>query len=342
MSEFAVFLSSMILLSIFTVVCIAIDLVSYARKRRLIKPVEFFPPEGFSPLDAALVYSARGMRTSYILNPLLLYWVDKGYVSVEEDGRGLKVNCLKTPPSFEESGRARKKTYNCEMKIFAKMFDGDEEYYSLAAEKSVSDEYEKALEELKGMSRSVIGKKGKRISLIMKLAAAALAFIVGILVSVYSHLPIVLMMLFPVIGAFLMKFMPAPVLVRVPFMAVWGGVPLLALLFLIPIPTLLSIAVGTAILVLLLTICVFAENTDFREKKDLKIYAKVCSFRRFLIVADKKRLEMLVEQYPRYFYDVLPYFYVFGITRKMKSKFDKIVPDGSLRQLGALRDIYVD
>ena len=342
MNEFAVFLASMILLGLFAIFCVAVDLVSYSRKKNVIKPVEFYPPEGFSPIDAALVYSARGVKTGSMLNPLLLYWADKGYVKIDDDGRGLKITKVKWLPPFEESGRADQKTYDCELALFREMFIGGDIFYTLAARRSLNETYDKAIEDCKKMSRSVVGKKGKIVSLIMKFGAAVLAFLVGILVSVYVRAPIAMMMLFPVIGAFLIKFLPAPAYVRVPFMMVWGGVPLVAVLFLFPMPTTLKIAVGAAILVLILTISVFAEKTDFRDGDDLKIYGKVCSFRRFLIVADKHRLEALVEENPDYFFDVLPYFYVFGITKKMKRKFDRIIPDGSFRALGGIRDVYID
>ena len=56
MSEFGIFVASMILLGLFTVFCLAVDLASYIRRKNVIKPVEFYPPKGFSPIDAALVY----------------------------------------------------------------------------------------------------------------------------------------------------------------------------------------------------------------------------------------------------------------------------------------------
>ena len=342
MSEFAIFLTSMILTGVFLVFCIAVDLCSIVRKSRVVKPVEFLPPEGFSPLDAALVYSARSVKANSFLNPLLLYWADQGYVSIEEDGRGLKVRALKDMPPFEESGRRDKSIYECERTLFLAMFRDSRYFYTLAARKSFDTEYDKAVEECRKMSRSVIGKLGKRLSLVMKLLAAALAFAVGIMISFYIQMPIAFILLFPVIGAFLIKFLPAPFFVRVPFMLVWGGVPLLAVLFMMPMPNTFRIALGAAVLTLVLTVCFFAEKTDFRSGEDLKIYGKVCSFRRFLTVADKNRLEALVEENPNYFYDILPYFYVFGITKKMKKKFDKIIPDGSMRSLGPIRDIYID
>lgn len=342
MSEFGIFLASIILLGVFVVFCVSVDLASVARKRRLIKPVEFFAPKGYSPIDVALTYSARRVKANALFTPLLLYWADQGYVTVEEDGRGLKITKQKWLPPFEESGRTDQKTYDCELTLFREMFAGQDVFYTLAAPKSVNDTYDEAMADCQKLSRSVIGKTGKRLSLVMKIAAAVVLIIIGLIMSLYTKVPVALVMVFPLIGAFLIKFMPAPFYIRVPFMLVWGGVPLLAALFLIPLPTTFRVVLGLAVLVLLLTVFVFAEQADFRDEEALKDYGKVCSFKRFLTVADKDRLEKLVEEFPDYFYDVLPYFYVFGITKKMKRKFDRIIPDGSLRVLGPIRDIYID
>ena len=344
MTEYSIFLTSMILLGVFIVVCVIIDLVAVARKNRVIKPVEFFAPKGFSPIDVALVYEARRVRANALFTPLLLYWADQGYITVEEEGRGLKITREKTLPAFEKSGRADKKTYDCELTLFNEMFPTpkSETFYTLAARKSVNETYDKTVEECKKLSRSVIGKKGRLFSVLMKVTAAVIAFLIGILMSSYLSTPIAMIMLFPVIGAVLMKFMPAPVYVRIPFFLVWGGVPLICAVFLIPMPVTFKIAIAAAIFTLLLTVFVFGEYADFRDEEELKIYGKVCSFKRFLILVDKKKLELLVEDNPNYFYDVLPYFYVFGITKKMKRKFDRIIPDGSFRFLGPIRDVYID
>ena len=344
MTEFSIFLASMILLGVFIVVCSAIDLVSVARKRRIIKPIEFFAPKGCSPIDVALVYSARRVKANALFTPLLLYWADQGYVNVEEDGRGLKVTKQKTLPPFEKSGRANAKTYDCELKLFNEMFPTPktETFYTLAARKSVSETYDKTMEECKKLSRSVIGKKGSIYSIVMKLAAAVITLLIGTLMSFHASIPLVFVLLFPVLGTVLMKFIPAPAYARVPFFLVWGGVPLLCTIFLIPMPITFKIVIGVAIATLLLTVFVFGEYADFRGEEELALYGKVCSFKQFLILADKDRLEALVEDYPDYFYDVLPYCYVFGITKKMKRKFDRIIPDGSFRLLGPLRDIYID
>lgn len=54
------------------------------------------------------------------------------------------------------------------------------------------------------------------------------------------------------------------------------------------------------------------------------IHARVMGFRDFLDTAEKEKLESLVEQNPHYFYDILPYTYVLGISKKWVKKFENI------------------
>ena len=54
------------------------------------------------------------------------------------------------------------------------------------------------------------------------------------------------------------------------------------------------------------------------------ISAKVKGFKQFLETAEKDQLEDLVEKNPQYFYNILPYTYVLGISKKWIKKFENI------------------
>ena len=54
------------------------------------------------------------------------------------------------------------------------------------------------------------------------------------------------------------------------------------------------------------------------------ISAKIKGFKNFLNTVEKYRLEELVEENPEYFYNILPYTYVLGISKKWINKFEKI------------------
>lgn len=53
------------------------------------------------------------------------------------------------------------------------------------------------------------------------------------------------------------------------------------------------------------------------------IIAKVLGFRNYLNVAEKNEIEVMVEKDPNYFYNILPYAYVLGISKKWIGLFDK-------------------
>ena len=54
------------------------------------------------------------------------------------------------------------------------------------------------------------------------------------------------------------------------------------------------------------------------------ILAKIEGFKNFIEVAEKERLEALLEDDPYYFYNTLPFAQVLGVTKKWIDKFDKI------------------
>ena len=55
-----------------------------------------------------------------------------------------------------------------------------------------------------------------------------------------------------------------------------------------------------------------------------KMLGKVKGFKNFLEVAEKDKLEMMVMEQPDYFYNILPYTYVLGVSDKWIKKFETI------------------
>ena len=54
------------------------------------------------------------------------------------------------------------------------------------------------------------------------------------------------------------------------------------------------------------------------------LYGKIKGFKKFLETSEKNQLESMVMQNPQYFYDILPYAYVLGISSKWIKKFETI------------------
>ena len=55
-----------------------------------------------------------------------------------------------------------------------------------------------------------------------------------------------------------------------------------------------------------------------------EVLGKIKGFKRFLETSSKDKLEAMVEENPSYFYDILPYTYVLGVSNKWIKKFETI------------------
>ena len=61
-----------------------------------------------------------------------------------------------------------------------------------------------------------------------------------------------------------------------------------------------------------------------RTPRGSELLGRLLGFKNFLERAEKDRIEKLVEANPSYFYDVLPYTYVLGVTDKWAKNFEDL------------------
>ena len=73
------------------------------------------------------------------------------------------------------------------------------------------------------------------------------------------------------------------------------------------------------IIIFILAIFMKRKNTYGEQ-----ILAKVKGFKNYLETAEKDQLNKLVNDNPNYFYDILPYTYVLGVSKKWIEKFENI------------------
>ena len=76
------------------------------------------------------------------------------------------------------------------------------------------------------------------------------------------------------------------------------------------------------ICLLIMTFCL--KYIPKRTEYGSEMYGKIKGFKRFLTTAEKEKLEEMVSSNPSYFYDILPYAYVLGITDKWIKQFENI------------------
>lgn len=338
------------------VVCISISacallsaviplIVGKVKLKRSLRPIEFYPPRGYSPIDVMHKYNSHRLVARSIINPLMLYWASRGFITIEEDcKRGLKLTKLKelTPPEVDESEMTNqmKNNFKIEKELFDGLFEASIELYTLAAPASLKNVHKKFIDSCKQKAKKRRTQKTDWLSG-LSLVWAELSIIAITLINyvVYDGGGIYAIMLFPIIAVILVKAIPneepIEVMIKYPFICVWGGAPLAVALSFVPFDSAITIGIGMAAAVITVLL---SSHIDIRSDRDIEIYGRISAFKQFLLDAEKDQLETLIEENPNYYYDILPYCYILKITKKLKEKFDNITTDGPSWYLGELRD----
>ncbi len=83
----------------------------------------------------------------------------------------------------------------------------------------------------------------------------------------------------------------------------------------------IATAIGIAVAIVSLVFSCFIRR---RTEKGHEMLQKITGFKKFLETAEKERLEALVYENPEYYYDILPYAYVLGVSDKWTKNFESI------------------
>lgn len=334
---------------LFTLVPIIIGAV---KKRRVVKPVEYFPPRGASPLDILINYYGANANPREIFNPLMLYWAERGFITIEEDcKRGLKLTKIKDFESPESQDGFDAATFEIEEQLFAVLFSGSKKvFYTLSALSGFESAYQKVTSECKSEAKSVTNKKSRGIKLASLLISFATLALVIIILGVATRENFMVICIFPFVAMAFPKGvlysmgdgkdgLPKGSVTRflfIPFFSMFGAVPLAAGVSVFPVPV--AVLIVCAYAVCAVNVFILNDRIDIRTESQLKYYARICGFKKFLLLAEVEQIEKLVEEDPRYYFNVLPYCYVLKITGKLKPKFDRIALDGPAWYLGELRE----
>lgn len=84
-----------------------------------------------------------------------------------------------------------------------------------------------------------------------------------------------------------------------------------------------TIALAAGIIIAIISL-VFSFFIRRRTDKGHEYLQRITGFKKFLETAEKEKLETLVDENPTYFYDILPYAYVLGVSDKWTKNFESI------------------
>jgi uncharacterized membrane protein YgcG len=338
LSNAGIFAVLAILLILVPVICFILW-VTEGRDKILVKPVEFYPPEGLSSGDIGYLVDGRVQQRDLL--SMFLWWASKGVLSIEETSKG-KFTIRKLgelPANVKSFERILWNSFGAELNL-------GKPSSSLAsslitAKKALIDDYKQDVQRTLYTKRSVAaGRICFALSIVPIFALCICLVLAGSPVSVggssadsafsFPHFSILNMI--------------APGLVLGPWVLAIGGNFLLRIgsrgsgigarggLIILSIILALICIIGGAVMdyplaglgaaasgVLAIVLGIIARRrTDYYDK----LLGRIFGFKNFIDTAEVPRMERLFEQDPSYYFNILPFAWVFGLSDLWARKFE--------------------
>lgn len=297
------------------------------KSREVVQTVEFYPPDDIT--SAQVGYIMDGSTSDNEVLSLIVWMADKKYIMIEEKTKGITI-LSKSEKSIENMPSHIKPLYDG---IFE---NGDSVdvaslnlYDSVNAVKGITGTHFKGKFKLQetaihgsaivaAIALAVVGSIGLALYGGM---VYDLMIICGILVFVFSVLLLIICEAAASGWSFLTKgkrnaYMISIVVILCVLVFITFAMSMQTNLvpIILPIFTAAITAIG----------CSLSAFTVVYTEYMRSIRGKLLGLQEFIDQAEKEKLEELVMENPEYFFNVLPYAYVFGLTDKWINQFEKI------------------
>ena len=306
----------------------------FGRDERMVKTVEFYPPDDLTPGEVG--YLADGVIDKRDLVGNIVYLADKGYIEIRQlSGNAFKFYAIREPGSEVP-------TYI--RTLYDGLFPGErQESRSDKLGTRFGRKYESARDQLSKMfqgNKSVNTPESKMARATCSIATLmpAIAFIswcaangddMGFFEICWSavHLLFTTSIMCSVYDNIRSRSKVKTVLMTL--LAIWlftagiGILPLMSDTIQNLDKTKASIITGALVLGTLVSIF-FATIAIARRTEYTRLLGRVLGFRDFIKTAELDKLKELIEEDPEYFYHIAPYAYVFGLSDKWIKRFEDI------------------
>ncbi|MBQ3511939.1 MAG: DUF2207 domain-containing protein [Bacilli bacterium] len=339
-----------IALFLIPLVCLLITIIIWAKFGNdddIVETIEFYPPQGINSLRAGFLF--KGKAESEDVVSLLIYLANKGYLKIEETNRknkfgdkGFKITKLKEYDGTDENeklfyeGLFKKKRYSYRKALGKPEL---EEYKETVTSSDLYNSFYRTMNKIidKTNEKSNLheiyekGSLNKKVFIIILLI---ISLFTTISIPTYDFGGVEMIIASVFIIGFYIPFYVALGTAKMQIVAkifVMGFLIFHSSMFMIALPItqavfeepmyLLSTVYGIACVVgMIVTYTYMPKRTPYGNE----MLGKLKGFKTFLETAEKERLEAMVMQNPNYFYDILPYTYVLGISDKWIKQFEEI------------------
>ncbi len=322
----------------------------YGKDEKIVETIEFNPPDNMNSLDVAYAY--KGKANSNDVVSLLIYLANKGYIKIKVEETGSKLLKSKSYKIIEvkkydgndenerlflerlfKNGTIYRTENNNVFRCVTKS-DLEERFYKTVNEiidNENTSEFKNKIFEKGVWNRA---KKIIILSLLVILTMSIGPLLNGtkIKTTVIANLVLVAITMLFYLFALSSKFNNTRVkniiiLFVISFFASFSFV--FVILYdivseiIINMNKLGLIELGIQVISLIF-IMILVTLMKRRTKYGTEVLGRILGFKTFLKTAEKEKLETLVNQDPEYFYNILPYAYVLGVSDKWIKNFETI------------------
>lgn len=314
------------------------------RRPQYTETVEFYAPEDMNPLEVGYLVDGNVDRKD--ITSMFFYLASKGYIRIREIGEK-NFEFEKTADIPEEESGAAKRFYRG---IFGTKGQKKENGFTVSM-KAAGDRLGKAYEAVEDMTedsftgeRSVYSEKSKTAGMIGTILFVAAAFLLMLLALlrdgsfqaglmqplgicvIGTVLLTTLMLRFRKVGEYRYSRKRSSTTIRYALWSVCYVVLCSIYIFLIggigTGQTDPAVVAGLCIFLILSPLLIF--SMQIRSDWSARTMARLKGFRNFIRDAELAKLNELVEEDPEYFYNILPYAYVLGLTERWAKQFEQI------------------
>ncbi|OPL08326.1 MAG: hypothetical protein AVO33_11360 [delta proteobacterium ML8_F1] len=318
------------------------------RNHQLFPTVEFYPPGKLTPAELGYIYDHQ--VNPYDLTAMLIYWAHGGHMKIieREETAGVIFKRDKKRILFEKLEDLPESAPSFEKAYFNELFDQygadglvDSESLEKTFYQTVARVSQLLKDSFKTPGRRLYARQGYVILAIIVFLAIVefFMFFSGTLSVVNPYAP-GLVTLFSLLLAATFTGLVAVaarqfslIKTRLPRQRVMTGLLAVTLLlvavvlllgysFVVTVPGFYLLAVASAFILLFMT-----PYMKLRTAFGDDILAKILGFRNFIENAEKDRIHALAEEDPTYFYRVLPYAMVLGVTDIWARRFESMVTE---------------
>lgn len=301
----------------------------YGKDEKYIETVEFYPPYNLNP--AMLGYVYKGGATNEQVISILIQLANKGYIKIEE----FNTNKLFNKKSFRI---IKLKEYSEKDILEKEFFDGlFKENDAVVTEKELKKKFYVTIDKIKKeleKDEDVISENNYKIQYEIRSMSKKLFFLSLCNIFIYYEAHIV----YKIIAVLALQLCVSKIIKRltkyhkIRIKNLISFVLLMAITAFFIMTTIYPIILNNSeaktfyilIVIIIGIMTMLNKLMPRRTHHGAEMLGKIKGFKNFLENAEKGQLETLVEENPEYFYDILPYTYALGVSKKWIERFETI------------------